>query len=526
MSASQVREQSTSPAPVPAKRQKLENQSISRHSTSAKKKRRKLPPIQEGSGDDVLLREVKALLGEAAIEKALAEDLDYAPPVQSGDTLELEVGELSSTGDSLTILPHPNRPWVIVVPFTLPKERIRVTIARHSQFHSHGKLEGIIQPNEELRDPSRIQCRYFGSCGGCQYQMLDYATQLDLKRNVVIKAYEHFSGLPQQSVCEVLPTMPSPKVYAYRTKITPHFDLPSAHKKGKGKQPLTYLDIGFNHQGSRKVLDIEECPIATAVLNNALGPIRSECKGKMNSYKKGVTLLLRESLPIQQEDDTSSVQFDTPERICVTDHKGIIRESVEGVLFDFPANDFFQNNSVILPDLIGYVRNAIHKFRPESTPGPTHLVDTYCGSGLFSISLARDFQHVAGVEISVTSINYARHNAKLNKLSEGKCVFHAGVAQEIFATVQGFPPNQTTVLIDPPRKGCDTSFIDQLVAFRPVLIIYVSCNVHTQARDAGQIIAKSKEGGKVGYKLESLKGFDLFPQTAHVESVAVFRLGD
>ena len=100
MSVSQVRELSASPVSMPAKRQKLENQSIPRHSTSAKKKRRKLPPIQEGSGDDVLLREVKALLGEAAIEKALAEGLDYAPPVQAGDTLELEVGQLSSTGNT------------------------------------------------------------------------------------------------------------------------------------------------------------------------------------------------------------------------------------------------------------------------------------------------------------------------------------------------------------------------------------------------------------------------------------------
>jgi tRNA (uracil-5-)-methyltransferase len=243
----------------------------------------------------------------------------------------------------------------------------------------------------------------------------------------------------------------------------------------------------------------------------------------MNSYKKGVTLLLRESLPIQSETSSPS-ELDTSERLCVTDHKGLIRESVEGVLFDFPANDFFQNNSVILPHLIGYVRDAIHKLRPDSIPAPTHLVDTYCGSGLFAISLSPAFQHVAGVEISATSIDYARRNANLNKLPKEKCVFHAGVAQQIFDAVKDFPANKTVVLIDPPRKGCDVSFIDQLVAFRPSTIVYVSCNVHTQARDAGQIIIKSQEEGNRGYRLESLKGIDLFPQTAHVESVAVFRL--
>lgn len=229
---------------------------------------------------------------------------------------------------------------------------------------------------------------------------------------------------------------------------------------------------------------------------------------------------------MMNKDEGGQQAQDTAQRVCVSDQKGEIRESVDGVLFDFPANDFFQNNSVILPHLIGYVRDAIDKCRPSSILEPTHLVDTYCGSGLFSISLAPSFQHVAGVEISSTSIQYARHNAKLNNLPESKCVFHAGVAEQIFASVKEFPADRTVVLIDPPRKGCDILFIEQLIAFRPATIVYVSCNVHTQARDAGQIMRKSKGNGMKGYHLESLKGFDLFPQTAHVESVAVFRLMD
>lgn len=124
--------------------------------------------------------------------------------------------------------------------------------------------------------------------------MLDYETQLLLKRDVVIKAYQEFSGealmegrfltdnlseLSQQEICDVHPTMPSPKQYAYRTKITPHFDIAFSRRKGKAKEELTHLDIGFNESGSRKVLDIEECPIATNTLNDSLGPIRAECKG-------------------------------------------------------------------------------------------------------------------------------------------------------------------------------------------------------------------------------------------------------
>ncbi len=86
------------------------------------------------------------------------------------------------------------------------------------------------------------------------------------------------------------------------------------------------------------------------------------------------------------------------------------------------------------------------------------------------------------------------------------------------------PPANTVVVIDPPRKGCDAEFIGQLLKFRPQLIVYVSCNVNTQARDVGMIIEQSNADGQNGYIVESIIGFDLFPQTAHVEGVAVLRL--
>lgn len=93
-------------------------------------------------------------------------------------------------------------------------------------------------------------------------------------------------------------------------------------------------------------------------------------------------------------------------------------------------------------------------------------------------------------------------------------MFRAGQAENIFEVVQDFPPEKTVVVIDPPRKGCDEKFIQQLLVFKPQTVVYVSCNVHTQARDVGGIM----KGGE--YRLESVRGFDLFPQTAHVESVS------
>jgi len=193
----------------------------------------------------------------------------------------------------------------------------------------------------------------------------------------------------------------------------------------------------------------------------------------------------------------------------------------------------------VLVPLTTYVRDAI--FPPDAAtaapsnagpPPPTHLVDAYCGAGLFALTLAPHFAKVAGIELSADSIRFATHNAELNGLTHVS--FRAGDAAQIFSAVGDFPPARTAVVIDPPRKGCDEAFVRQLLAFRAQTVVYVSCNVHTQARDVGQIVSWSEEedaaeivaeGKRKGkYILESLRGFDLFPQTAHVESVAVLRL--
>lgn len=209
--------------------------------------------------------------------------------------------------------------------------------------------------------------------------------------------------------------------------------------------------------------------------------------------------------------------------VCVSDHKGVSRELVGKYLFEYTAGSFFQNNNSILPLMVNYVRSLIDT--GEGHKHPTHLVDTYCGAGLFAISLSEKFSKVAGIELSQDSIASAKKNAEVNGIPEEKITFMSGDASDIFATVQEFPSESTVVIIDPPRKGCDEAFINQLLKFRPQMVVYVSCNVHTQARDIGSILRMTKDDGDGRrYKLERLRGFDLFPQTAHVESVASLRL--
>ncbi|KAA1475389.1 S-adenosyl-L-methionine-dependent methyltransferase [Dentipellis sp. KUC8613] len=507
----------------------------------ARKQRKKHKHVlpEPGTSEDVVYKDVVAVLGQAAVDEAIASGTEWESPFGFLEEVEVTVSAMSSSGEALALATIERRPWVIVVPFALPGERLRARVYRQSRLHSFADLVSIEEPNNELRDMSRVKCKYFGKCAGCQYQMLSYETQLDLKRDVVVKAYQNYSDLSPSVIPPIQPTIASPLQYGYRTKITPHFDAPPKKLAKAGAPPgeakPDWLKIGFNHIGKRHVMDIEECPIATPVLNEAYGPLREDITKKIYSYKKGVSLLLRDSLerPEGETDAVAELSTALEKHVCITDHKATVRERVGSTVFEYQAGSFFQNNNSVLVPLTTYVRDAIFPPGSATLPSerPTHLVDAYCGAGLFALTLAPHFTHVAGIELSADSIRFATHNAALNGFPAGQLSFRAGDAAHIFGAVPEFPPRRTVLVIDPPRKGCDAPFIAQLLAFRPRTVVYVSCNVHTQARDVGMILRQSEAGGGKGegkgrYVLESLRGFDLFPQTAHVESVAVLQLVD
>src|SRR6185503_5375298 len=169
---------------------------------------------------------------------------------------------------------------------------------------------------------------------------------------------------------------------------------------------------------------------------------------------RGATLLLR---------DTGTA--------VVTDAAATALTTVAGLTFEFLAGDFFQNNPFILESFTSY---AVDQAR---SGGARHLVDAYCGSGLFSLFGAREFDSVTGVEISASAVERARSNAQRNALTN--CAFTAGSAEAIFESI-AFPAGETAVLIDPPRRGSDEVFLQQLIRYSPRTIVYVSCNPATQ----------------------------------------------
>ncbi|MBT3482540.1 MAG: class I SAM-dependent RNA methyltransferase [Opitutales bacterium] len=390
-------------------------------------------------------------------------------PFAYHEEIELKIDTLTNMGQGL----GRHDGWVIMVRFALPGERIRARIYRNDKNFSEADLVEVLEVS-----PDRIEapCHVFGQCGGCQYQHFDYESQLAWKTRQVEELLHHMVGIE----AEVLPAIPSPKQYGYRSKLTPHFPKPKQDNLVK---------IGFLRQGSRSsYVEIEQCPLISDAMNERLTELRERTKQAQvqKPFKKGGTLLIREHAD------------------GVTDNpKAIIREQVGDVSFSFPAGEFFQNNPSILESFTAYVGEK------ASEGGARYLVDAYCGSGLFCLTSAHCFEQAVGIEVSELSIQYAIKNAEANKLENARFVL--GDAASIFEQIE-FPGSQSSVIIDPPRKGSNEEFLNQLILFSPRKIVYVSCNPATQMRDLRMLI----DGG---YGIAEVQPFDLFPQTKHLECI-------
>ena len=401
--------------------------------------------------------------------------------------IELSVSTLTNLGQGLGRVAlegeGSERKWVVMVAFALPGERVRARVFRNHANFSEADLVEVLEASPHRITP---RCPLFGQCGGCQYQNLRYEEQLEWKRRQVGELVLHMAGLE----VEVAPVIPSPKPFGYRSKITPHFNAP---KEGRD------LAIGFLRQGNRfDIVDVPRCEIATDAINARLLDVRADIlrKAADAGYERGATLLFR--------DAAGEVTGDYERRVTELVPLG------EGMTLklSFLARDFFQNNPFILPRFATYVRDQAHG------TGARFLVDAYCGSGLFALAAAPAFERVAGVEVSESSVAFARENALAN--ARTNATFMAGDASRIFSGLD-FPPAETAVVIDPPRKGCDPQFLSQLFAFRPRSVVYVSCDPATQMRDLKEFLAS-------GYRVTAVQPFDLFPQTRHLECVITLEL--
>jgi tRNA/tmRNA/rRNA uracil-C5-methylase (TrmA/RlmC/RlmD family) len=369
-----------------------------------------------------------------------------------GDKLVLAISDIAFGGEGVGRLED----FVVFVPFVLTGEVVEIEVIELKKNFARARLLRVVEPS-----PARVvpPCPYFGQCGGCQYQHVDYATQLRLKHKQICDLFQRIGGLNHEMIA---PVIPCPQPYGYRNRIM------IRSQWDKFKQGL---NLGFIRAENRLVVDIEECKIAEPALNEQFLQLRSH-----PPPKGGLKVVLR--IP----------------------PKG----------WHVPPDSFFQNNFFLLPKLVETVGAMLRH------GGTTHLADVYCGVGFFSIELARSVESFVGIEYDQLAIKAARRNAVNQGVANGE--FVAGTAEDLLPELLArFSPDKTTVLLDPPRKGCRPETLELLRRTRPAQIIYVSCHPATIARDLNALSSETV------FNVARVVPLDMFPQTSHVECVADLR---
>ena len=371
-----------------------------------------------------------------------------------GDKLTLTIHDIAFGGEGVGRIDD----FVVFVPFVLLGETVEAKITEVKKNFARAKLLRI-----EKSSPERVapECKYFGACGGCQYQHIDYAAQLRFKHKQIADLFERFGKISREVVA---PVIPCPSPYGYRNRIM---------IRSQWNGPAKKLEIGFIRADNNFVVDIEECKIAEPALNEQIKEVRAN-----PPPKGGLKVVLR----VQPEN------------------------------WDVPESSFFQNNFFLLPKLVETVRDFL------KAGGSRHLIDLYCGVGFFGIETADVVDSFVGVEYDQLAIKAARKNAEVRKIQNGEFI-SAKVEEALPELLKKFSPEKTSVILDPPRKGCWPETLRLLRETRPAQVIYVSCHPATMARDLNILCADGV------FELARVQPLDMFPQTQHVECVADLRAG-
>jgi len=385
-------------------------------------------------------------------------DPDDSPPRPAGVTLDARIElQIEDVGFGGEGVARVDN-FVVFVPFVLPGETVDAEIVEVKRHYARARLLGV-----RAASPDRVtpRCAYYGACGGCQYQHVRYEIQVALKHRQVASLFERIGGFDPALVT---PVVPCPQPYGYRNRlmIRTQWD--------KFKQGL---NIGFLRAQDRLVVDVDHCDIAEPALNEQIAKVRA----------------------------------DPPPRGGL---KVVVRLAPDE--WEVPRDSFFQNNFFLLPRLVETVRQCLED------AGTRFLVDTYCGVGFFAIELAGSVESYVGVEIDKAAIGAARRNAEHRGQTNGEFVL--GAAEEwLPRLVERYPAKETSVLLDPPRRGCAPESMQLLREVGTAQIIHVSCHPATLARDLKRLCADGL------YELKRVVPLDMFPQTQHVECVADLRRG-
>lgn len=368
---------------------------------------------------------------------------------------------------------------VYFVDGALRGEKVKAEITKLENNLVRAKTVEVLEPSAHRIKPV---CAYFGECGGCVFQHLSYEQQLIEKREALAGMFQHLGKLGDILIS---PAIPSPKTYHYRNTVA----LSVRHQHDR-----PYL--GFVRRDGHSFIPIDQCPIADEKLNALLPEVLKKFK---------------ETVPAKKRYHTSQVVVrvgtdDSFYTSIKSDSANILRAKVFNQVFEYTGASFFQVNYSILEIMIKTVREFLE---PETG---AHLIDLYCGSGLFALSLSGDYQSVVGIEEGQEAIKLAKENAK--KLGIKNVDFLEGKTERLVETVKNPDLKALHIVIDPPRVGLKKEVIEFLLKLPNVKrLVYVSCNPATMIRDLNDLSER--------FQILQVQPIDLFPQTRHLETIAL-----
>ncbi len=402
--------------------------------------------------------------------------------------VEVELTTLVYGGEAMGRLPDGR---AVFVPYALPGELVRLRLVEEKRGFCRAELLEVIKPSAQRIKP---RCVHFSVCGGCHYQHTSYPEQLAAKEGILREQFARIAGLVDPPV---RPIQPSPQAWNYRNSI-------QFHLTPQGK-------IGYQRAGSHAVVPITECHLPAEPLDALWKQLDFDAESGLDrlEIRQGnydeVLLELEGKEPNPPEfsvDFPISAVYHGPAGQMVLSGVDYFLIDVLDFPFQVSAGSFFQVNTPQAEAMVKHVLDLLQVDR-QST-----VLDLYCGVGLFSAFIAP----LAGRVVGLESAPSACEDFAANLDSFENVELYEGLAEEILPYLVLKPD---AIVVDPPRAGIAPAAMDAIISMQSPVIVYVSCDPSTLARDTRKLL-------KAGYTLSQVTPFDLFPQTYHIESIALF----
>lgn len=388
---------------------------------------------------------------------------------------------------------------IIFVPYGVPGDKVVVEIETSKKDWARARLIEVVEPSPDRVSPP---CPYFGphGCGGCQWQHIHYEAQLRYKTAVVHDQLVRLAGLRE---APVRPMQSVGEPWAYRNHVQLH----------PAPEGLGYISA----DDDRRVQPIAQCLIMHPLLTELYEQLDLEIEGLVQlALRAGVRTGQRMVIFETEDEEPFEIEVDVPVSCVLLRRDGLpitlvgwdyLEEEVAGHRYKVSAGSFFQINTAGAEALVHTVRDVL---APQAHQ---RLLDLYAGVGLFSVPLARQVAQVIAIEENPIAVLDAQENLQRAGVDNVEVI--QGDVTEILYTLEG--PIELAVA-DPPRAGCGMAVVTRLAELGVERLALVACDPATLARDARTL-------GEYGYRLLEVRPLDLFPQTYHIESVALFVRG-